>query len=267
MTPITLTLTLLAVGLSVSAVEQYAWIGEFRSRGYFDWQILRTSSTLWRRFPFRLAEPLIASHVGVRVMLLSQLGLAAVLVMPLPLRALGVVVCALGVLNCVMAIRCPIGHDGAHQMATILCFAIGPMLLAANATFRLICAWFVVSELILAYFIAGLAKLHGAGWRSGRSLGDILQTVTYGHSRLSHLLRNSPRLSCLLSWAVIAFEVCSPLMLLLPRPYVAVMIAMGVVFHAAIAVVMGLTTFFWIFVAAYPILWLVVSPTQWNSVV
>jgi uncharacterized membrane-anchored protein len=52
----------------------------------------------------------------------------------------------------------------------------------------------------------------------------------------------------------IFFELGSPFLLLGGRPGAYAMIALGVSFHVGIAVAMGLTTFVFAFVAAFPIL-------------
>jgi hypothetical protein len=51
---------------------------------------------------------------------------------------------------------------------------------------------------------------------------------------------------------VVAAEVAFPLALPLGYPYGLVLLGWGVVFHAANALVMGINSFFWSFVATYP---------------
>jgi uncharacterized membrane protein (DUF485 family) len=58
--------------------------------------------------------------------------------------------------------------------------------------------------------------------------------------------------------AVLAWECAFPLVLVLPAPFAYVMLALGVLFHVTNAVVMGLNTFVWSFVATYPaVIWVV----------
>ena len=54
------------------------------------------------------------------------------------------------------------------------------------------------------------------------------------------------------AWFVIAFEVTFPLALVLGPTGVAVYAAVGALFHVSNAVLMGLNTFVWAFVATYP---------------
>ncbi|MCB0961792.1 MAG: hypothetical protein KDA98_00540, partial [Acidimicrobiales bacterium] len=89
-------------------------------------------------------------------------------------------------------------------------------------------------------------------WREGVALGWVANLRSLGAPWAADLLSRRPRLRVALSWAVMVGEVCFPLALFLPAPGVVAVLAAGLLFHLATAVVMGLNTFVWAFAATYP---------------
>jgi hypothetical protein len=79
-----------------------------------------------------------------------------------------------------------------------------------------------------------------------------MATVIYGNAKLHSILQDRPRLAQLSCWAVIVFECGFPLAVLLGSPYLEAFFSAGLAFHALTALVMGLNSFFFAFVATYP---------------
>jgi hypothetical protein len=90
-----------------------------------------------------------------------------------------------------------------------------------------------------------------AQWRTGRALSGVACTHTYGGAVFRFLVRR-PVVTLLLSWAVTAWEVSFPVALVGPARLLTSYLLLGAMLHAGIAVAMGLNTFFWAFVGAYP---------------
>jgi hypothetical protein len=68
------------------------------------------------------------------------------------------------------------------------------------------------------------------------------------------LLGAHPTVSRFVCWSVIGFECSAPLLILAGTPGAVAIIACGLVFHASIAMLMGLNVFLWAFAATYPAL-------------
>ena len=105
---------------------------------------------------------------------------------------------------------------------------------------------------MLAYLIAGIAKLAGPSWRDGSAIGGIMTTKIYGNSTVAAMLRGQARLGRVACWIVITFEVTFVAVLFVDRRIMWIMLGVGVLFHASIAALMGLNSFFMAFVATYP---------------
>jgi hypothetical protein len=106
-----------------------------------------------------------------------------------------------------------------------------------------ICISYVAIQMILSYFVAGMAKLLNRDWRTGKALNVFLERVGY----------TLPLQICfILGWGLVTFEVLSPLALVTPATFV----AMALLFHIANVYIFGLNHFFFAWLAGYPALFM-----------
>jgi hypothetical protein len=124
--------------------------------------------------------------------------------------------------------------------------------ITGNGTIAAIALAYAAGQLMLSYWIAGIAKAMGPMWRTGKAIPAITRTIGYGQPRLGSFLSHHAGLSCLLCWSVILFECLGPFLVLSGRNGVVIFITLALAFHLGVAVVMGLNIFVWSFVAAYP---------------
>jgi hypothetical protein len=152
--------------------------------------------------------------------------------------------------------------DGADKLAQVvaaglLLQAIG--LASDNYTLKLAGALWVGGQLTLAYFAAGASKLLLAPWRNGEALQAALSSSMWGNGWSARLVENRG-MALWLSWAIMLVEIAFPLTLLMPLPILCAALAVFFLFHMAIALVMGLNSYPWAFLAAYPS---VILLSQW----
>jgi hypothetical protein len=112
--------------------------------------------------------------------------------------------------------------------------------------------WFIAAQASLAYCAAGVFKFKSRPWRDGTALRTLMSLPPYGHPPLGDWLRRHPRWALAISWSTIGWEVSFPLALVAPAWGLVAVLAAGALFHLACAYAMGLNTYFWSFVAAYP---------------
>jgi hypothetical protein len=240
------------MGVAISSAE-FLYNKALLSRcGLLDWNIfslhysVKKSHWLWMLVDF------IFSPEQTMWMLRLRL-LAAVVLMLIPLSAslrsgLSLFILLLSIL---LLFRNSFGSDGADQMTLIL-FAALSIANAEGDNAPSIAFAFVAAQCILAYFIAGITKLGSPVWRSGEAVPRILSTETYGLGKVGHLIGASKRIALFLSWGVILFECLFAFCLFLSPTLFYCALAIGVLFHVANAMIMGLNTFFWAFVGCYP---------------
>ncbi len=98
--------------------------------------------------------------------------------------------------------------------------------------------FYIGAQVLLSYFVAGVAKLREPEWRNGHSLAQFL-----GRSRPLRLL----------SWLTIGFECAAPLCLLSPA-ICAAYLATALAFHVLNFYFFGLNRFVFVWAAGYPAL-------------
>lgn len=243
---------LATVGATISTLE---WLVNWRqlgAGGLFSWRVIESrpalAGTLRGRFAaVFLAYPNILGLLALRLIALLAL-LPAVASGRFVTWVLAVVVLTTVLLN----VRSPYGMDGSDQMATQVFGALFLGFLPGTPLALDAALWYIALQGCLSYATAGLVKVSSPPWHSGEALFGIFNTRAYGHPAVARFLHRRPGLTQALGWTVVAAEVAFPLTLLLGYPYGLVLLGWGVAFHAANALVMGINSFFWSFVAPYP---------------
>lgn len=245
-----------SLGIAFDALELYT----ARRRvldGFFDWRVIRS------RYYILLGRPVLGCLFDLVFSTRAFLALtlahgAAALLFPVALGASRPAAALLAgfvlVVHSLSNIRLLIGRDGADQMQTIVwaglffyCLPVAPWAQAAGAGL-------IAAQLVLSYWISGLAKASSPVWRAGAAITLITRMATYCPRGLSNRL-TAPVASFCLCWMTIVFELGAPLLLLAGRPGALAVIVMGTLFHLGIAVSMGLTTFVFAFLAAFPLIY------------
>jgi hypothetical protein len=246
------------VGIAVDAAEMLASRTAYSPAGIFSFELLQSG----RRFLVSglLAQPLRWLLEYPRMLALPVAQLGAVLAMtavvfgePAGQRALLASLAALVLLSRLMLHgRNVFGHDGSDQMlivvflSALVTFALGD----TRAAYAGIA--YAAGQLVLSYWVSGVAKAISRVWRSGDAIAAIFGTQGYGYPALGAFLRRHRLLSRSSCWAVIGFECLSPFLLLAGTKGAMVFIALGLGFHLSVAIFMGLNVFVWSFAACYP---------------
>ena len=114
---------------------------------------------------------------------------------------------------------------------------------------------YLALQVILSYFIAGCVKLINPQWRNGEALQDLFRFSAYPASESLRVWADRPQILCLMSRAVIIFELLFPLTLFSQATLI-IGLTLALSFHIANTYFFGLNRFFWIWLAAYPsLLW------------
>ena len=260
-----LILMILSVGLFISTMEYIKKIQIFSSTGLLSWNVMQLRwekkdqgsffSPLFRLFN----EKGLAIIFGLRCLIIFGL-----LFFPLETTYGWILV---GLLGCSLLASSMItfyGSDGSDQMNMLiiitLFFCHFPMI--AGSRLAIIGLWFIGLQTCLSYTVAGIAKLASAEWRASTAIKDVFSTKTYGTRWAAVLLKKYPGINVFLCWNVMIMETLFPLCLILPFNYALIFIIWGFMFHLLTAIIMGLNSFFWAFMAAYPALFYINHQVQ-----
>ncbi|MFO0874090.1 MAG: hypothetical protein U0575_08985 [Phycisphaerales bacterium] len=257
---------LAAIGVAVSSAEYLVNRDVLRDGGLMSWDVGRVRSRWQAGGPLGTTLGAVVAYPNVLVTMALRLVLAVALAVGAERLAFSAwLTLPTALLLIVMPLRTRYGHDGADQMGAVVLVSLSIGNLVATPLARDLALGFIAVQAVLAYTIAGLAKLKGRGWRNGTALIKVAGTDIYGHPTVGRWLRAWPRAALVSSWFIMAWETCFPCIFVIPRPWSLAYLATGVMFHLSNAIVMGLNTFLWSFMAAYPALlyWIDRMPTTW----
>ncbi len=254
-----------SAGVFIASLEVLALKGEFGDGGLFSWDVLRTVSTATLSVGTGRPRQFI-SHPFFVPAVTGARALAALILMVFSSNYALSTACAFAILaaSIVMYWRAPLGLDGSDQMSLITFVAVAIYkLFPGDVHVARASLWFIAIQGCLSYSVAGIAKVVSPVWRSGEAVRRILGTRTYGSSRSASFVSGREGVCVALSWLLMLFECTFPLALAFGETGFAVFAVLGILFHISNAVIMGLNTFVWAFVATYPaILFCAVSLRQ-----
>ncbi|WP_051215410.1 hypothetical protein [Granulicoccus phenolivorans] len=246
------------LGIALSATEELVMRRIYADDGLLSWQVLQVARP---RSPWPWAQERVdqlfrpRGYVSLLILkLATAIALLALSFLAPDARlAFGVLAAAMLVHLLLMKRRSVYGLDGADQMFAVIFLGLAVYKLmppgSIASTAGLV---YIAAQTVLSYLIAGSAKLKGPAWRSGTAIAGIMTTKIYGNSLAAGILRGRAALGRIACWSVIVFELTFVGVLLVDRPALWVMLAVGVLFHAGIAALMGLNSFFLSFLATYP---------------
>lgn len=146
------------------------------------------------------------------------------------------------------------GGDGADKIALVACAAALLIALGLLLGDRLLCLAGLVwgaGQAVIAYVTSGAAKLASRVWRDGSALAAAMTSYRSGHPVAAAVVRRRPA-ALVLAWGVMLIETLFPLALVVPQPVCLAILGTLAAFHVATAVLMGLNTYPWAFIATYP---------------
>ncbi|HEY4182611.1 MAG TPA: hypothetical protein VGM90_37520 [Kofleriaceae bacterium] len=242
---------LAAIAATICALELLVMRRALSERGVFAWSVLRDE---WG--PLRPLASLVYAESGILVVIALQL--ASALALPFTAHAPHAIAAAPAWIATIATLLISVRFRGTYNGGS------DSMLLVVLGAHAVIRTWpgtsiaqgaatYVIAQLVLSYFIAGVAKLGDPAWRTGRALAIL---VTLPQYRVPPAIANAlsrPSIGRIATLGMLALECAFPLALLDSRAAL-VFVAAGGLFHAMNAEVFGLNRFWWAWLAAYPFL-------------
>lgn len=242
-----------AIGVFISTAEYLATWRDLRRGQISDWRVLRSRPATYSDRSFQPLLDRLLDLPGYVVVLAVRLLAISTLFLPLDARAEVVALVVIVATTLLITYRNSFGQDGSDQMSSIVFVSILVARLGArDPRVGALAIWFIAVQSCASYCIAGLAKVAGRKWQNGEALFLIFNTQSYGMRSVAAFLLRHRALAKALTWSVVLIECAFPLALLAGPKVCLVFLAWGVAFHAANAIIMGLNSFFWAFLATYP---------------
>lgn len=251
--------------MAITAAEMLVRFKVYAKSGILSWDLGRRALQIAHRPLLRRLGDFFYSGQRFRMLIAIRLVLGLGMVACSVFVYLSPPLLAVALLSSLLVVyRAGPGQDGSFQLRIlILCVlfttSISPM---GSLAFK-IGLYFLSTQLVLSYLLAGIAKLRGRTWRDGTGLIGIMGTVYHGVGWGHKLLSKYRGLAKSLSWLVIGFEILFPLVLTSQGWLVVGFLLVTTLFHLATSFLMGLNGFFLSFVAAYPTLIFCLGELPW----
>lgn len=230
----------------------------YANGGLLDWSVLRVTrrrplSRQFERFTDWLFQPPIFTYF-LYLRLLTVLCLFALMfTVASEGRIASFLSLAVLVQLLLLRNRSAYGLDGSDHMYIVIFLGLTVTRLMPPYSWASAAGLFYIAfQSGLSYLISGLAKIAGPSWRDGSAIAGVMTTKIYGNQIAASFLSDRPSLCRVLCWGVIVFEVLFIGALFSGPQFMWSMIVAGFVFHASAAVLMGLNSFFFAFLSAYP---------------
>ncbi|CAN5748684.1 hypothetical protein BH11MYX2_BH11MYX2_13080 [soil metagenome] len=242
---------LAAIAATICALELLVIRRALSERGVFAWSVLRDE---WG--PMRPLASLVFSDSGILVLISLQL--ASALALPFTAHAPHLIAAApawiAAATTLLIAVRFRGTYNGgSDSMLLVVLGAHAAIRTWPGTSIAQGAATYVIVQLALSYFVAGVAKLGDPAWRTGKALAILVTLPQYRVPPSIAALLSRPSLGWLATMGMLALECAFPIALLDPRAAL-VFAAAGALFHATNAGVFGLNRFWWAWLAAYPFL-------------
>jgi len=242
------------VGISISTIELlYNW-RNFQDNRLYSWKVISTRGYFSENNIFhKLAHFLLKYPNFIGVIIFRVLVLVLLVVPGIWGFSQAPLFLALVLTSLLINYRSPFGQDGSDQMSTIVVIVL--FLYHINPENSIVAQagiWFIALQSILSYFTAGFFKAKGDKWtKNPNAVYLIFNTSTYGSKPIAGYLQNRQSAITFLTWSTVAVEVLFPLVLITGYPGMLVFLGWGLAFHLMNALVMGLNSFLWAFLATY----------------
>lgn len=239
-----------AVGVVINALELL--VARKNVLTFHDWNVLRTRYRVLSGCSPSPLEWSVSSGTVFAIAIVLQAIAAICLVIFFHSGAWAIGLCAyILAIRLLLGLRLIYGFDGSDHMHAIVWAGLLVFLASPSASIKDLALVFIAAQLLLSYLTSGIAKLLSPIWRSGKAVGLIVRTESYGQKSVSRLIERL-HLSGPLSRGTMVLEVVGPLSVLMGPKAAIVFIFFGVMFHLGSAIVMGLNSFVWAFAACFP---------------
>ena len=262
---LSLSCVLLGMWGMLNAAQWLASAASWRAEGALGWDLQGLQRS--RLYGGKWLTPVFAPRMFRCVMLLQFAASLVLCVLPVGWICFGALL-VIATTNILLILRS--AADGADKMAMVVTFGLLLQMLgaiAAQPMLSLAGVLWISGQLTLCYATSGFSKLILADWRNGAVPRKALSSFSYGN-RTTHTLLRYPGAALTLAWGVILIETFFPLMLFAPLPVLAVALGGMALLHISIAFAMGLNTYVFAFVAAYPSVFLLADwlrNVNWRS--
>lgn len=144
-------------------------------------------------------------------------------------------------------------NGGSDYMTLLTIAALFSASLSPNNKLFFIPFMYLAVQVILSYFLAGVAKLRDKEWRDGPAICNIINGPNFAPPDIFKFLVKNKIVAFFICWMIIGFELLLPLIVFFPGKIFLVLMGLFF-FHLINFFIFGLNRFVFAWVATYPAL-------------
>lgn len=244
-----------SISIIISAFEWFALKQHLMSNGIFSWTIrsLSIKNKLQKKY-----INLLFNYPNLLSLYVIQI-LAGITIFFSKNHPISISICCgiISLISITLNFRTKEGLYGADKMSRLILITGALCFIFPTLKIIFFGLYFISFQLILSYGTAGWIRLFQPKWRDGSDLKLVLRQHTYSNKIIWRLIENNRFPLKSTAILILVFECSFVISLFLPTPFFFIYIIFGIIFHLTNAIVMGLNTFVWSFLSAYPaIIWL-----------
>lgn len=241
---------ILVAGFLIVHTEFLVMNKQYSNKGLLSWELL-SLSYFWSS-----SKRIFQSSKFNIVKLVSAIGIACSILILTSTNGwlLGFLFLVQAFLFIILFFRSRYGMDGSDQLFMWISITLAFYHFNFNAPeIQKLLLIFITIQVTISYVTAGVAKIVSAEWRSGKALAESMSTRIYGNKFLFNFLKTKSKISLVLAWGVILFEIGFVTIYFVPDEVKIVYLITGFLFHLSNAIFMRLNSFFLVFVSTYPL--------------
>lgn len=246
-----MTIKLISITFLLSGIE-FFWILSSKKSFLKIWSFANLKNELESGLPIPSSWiRMLFSDESFQIVVLVQIVSAALLL----LFSHWIFVAPLLITHLLICVRFRGTFNGGSDMMKFVILTGALLLLVSTEKFiQLLGIYYICIHMILSYFKAGWSKLMVRDWRTGYALPAFLSRSLFLESkRLSGFLVENQKLSQLVSWSVLLFELGIIVILFKPS-LTPIYFGIAMAFHFCNYLFLGLNRFFWIWLCGWPAL-------------
>ncbi|MFX0557846.1 hypothetical protein ACOCEA_13690 [Maribacter sp. CXY002] len=239
----------------ITTLEWFALRDEFKSSGYYSWEILRFKVSKNKKLN-KVLNVIFKYPNFLAIFLLQLIFSIAIFFLSDSRVILGISALCVSICYFLISYRRVDGFNGGDSMAKIVFLTSSICFLSNSPVVVELGLIFISFQLILAYTTPGLLRIFDSNWTNGKKLMYVLRMETFSKKSVYEFFSKHPILTKFTSISIIIFEAFFVFSIFLPIKFLLAFLLIGSFFHLMNAMIMGLNTFVWSFVGSYPaIIW------------
>jgi hypothetical protein len=158
----------------------------------------------------------------------------------------------------VLIMRAHLFHSSGNQLAALFLLYLTPAWFPLGQSWKPLLMrwslWMCRMQVLVVYVVSSVYKLQGSDWLDGSALYHVLSIEQFALHPVTDWMIASPFWFKLFTWSALGYQLLFPILVWV-KPVKKWLLLVGVLFHLAIALLMGVADFGIVMILSYLLFW------------